>query len=153
MRFFLTSLILLLAIGITADEPASLEELNWLQGCWDGTDPNRQTEECWSSPGGGLMLGYGRTIRQSTAGFEYLRLEQRENTVVFIAQPSGGPPTEFMATEVNEGFARFANSDHDFPRVIEYQRLDDALTATIGDGLTIEDSENTATLRFERRQP
>lgn len=153
MRFFLTTLMLLMAIGVTADEPASLDDLSWLQGCWDGINPNRTAEECWSSPGGGLMLGYGRTIRQSAAGFEYLRLEQRENTVVFIAQPSGGPPTEFMATEVNERFVRFANPDHDFPRVIEYQLNDDLLEATIGDGVTIEHSENTATFRFKRRQP
>ena len=154
MRFFLTSLILLLAIGITADEPASLEELNWLQGCWDGTDPNRQTEECWSSPAGGIMLGYGRTIGQDgTAGFEYLRIAEREGDVILVAQPGGGPATEFTATEISGHFVRFANPDHDFPRVIEYQRSDDALTATIGDGLTIEDSENSVTFRFELRQP
>lgn len=144
---------LLLTTGATADEPASLDELNWLQGCWDGINPNRQAEECWSSPGGGLMLGYGRTIRQGAAGFEYLRLVERDDDLVFIAQPDGDPPTEFMATEVNDRFVRFANPDHDFPRVIEYQRSGDALTATIGDGLTIGDSENTITFRFERRQP
>ena len=154
MRFFLTTLMLLLTTGTTADEPVSLEELNWLQGCWDGINPNHQAEECWSSPGGGLMLGYGRTIgKDGTAGFEYLRIIEREGSLLLIAQPGGGPATEFTATEISRHFVRFSNPDHDFPRVIEYLRSDDALTATIGDGLTIEDSENSVTFRFELRQP
>ena len=100
------------------------------------------------------MLGYGRTVRQNgTAGFEYLRLEQRENTVVLIAQPDGGPPTEFTTAEISEQFVRFVNSAHDFPRVIEYRLSHDKLTAIIGDGLTIGKSENTVTFRFEHRQP
>ena len=151
MRTFLISL-WLLSSSVCAEDTNSLNELRWLEGCWDGTNANGTAEECWSTAAGGIMLGYGRTISEGgKTGFEFIRIVESDKGLVFIAQPSGGPPTEFEATSVSHQFARFANPAHDFPRVIEYHLIGDQLHATIGDALTTEESENTIVFRFARR--
>ena len=33
---------------------------SFLTGCWEQRQGDRWTEECWTSPRGGLMLGSGR---------------------------------------------------------------------------------------------
>ena len=41
-------------VGGTAPMPA------FLTGCWEQRQGDRWTEECWTSPRGGLMIGSGR---------------------------------------------------------------------------------------------
>jgi hypothetical protein len=44
-----------------AQQRASLEDLSWLTGCWEGRQGKAVRDEIWSKPGGGSMLGLGRT--------------------------------------------------------------------------------------------
>ena len=98
------------------------------------------------------MLGYGRVIRGGElAGFEYLRLIERDQGLWFIAQPGGGEATAFRAEVIESDFVRFVNPDHDYPRVIEYRHEDDRLTASIGDGLSVEASVAVSRFRFVLR--
>ncbi len=57
--------------------------------------------------------------------FEYLRIEQEGNSVIFMASPRGRPATSFIATSVSDSSATFENSQHDYPQKIGY-RLDRA---------------------------
>jgi hypothetical protein len=61
------------------------------------------------------------------AFFEYLRIEQREDGPVYVAQPMGRTATEFPATSVEGWSVTFEKPDHDFPRVIIYHRQEDTL--------------------------
>lgn len=77
-------------------------------------------------PAGGLMLGLNRSTRrdgQGHASFEYLRIEERADAVVYVASPGGGPPTEFALVSWTADEAVFANPEHDFPKRIVYRRL------------------------------
>ena len=84
------------------------------------------------------MLATSRTVsRGKLSAFEYLRIVEREKGLVYIAQPNGGTPTEFVLTEMSPTRAVFDNPRHDYPKRIVYEFSPDgesggSLTATIG---------------------
>src|SRR5690606_24756649 len=88
----------------------------------------------WSPPLGGAMLGVSRTVsRGRMTAFEYLRIIERDSGLVYIAQPGGGAPTEFVLTELSTARAVFDNPRHDYPQRIVYELSDEgALSASIG---------------------
>lgn len=120
-------------------EPATpiqgaLADIAWLAGAWVGTRNGQSIEERWSPPLGGAMLGVSRTVRRDRmVGFEYLRIVERDGSLVYIAQPGGNPPTEFVLTELEKGRAVFKNPLHSFPQRIVYELTEEGgLTARIG---------------------
>jgi hypothetical protein len=96
-----------------------------LAGAWVGTrgaEGTTSIEERWSPPLGGSMLAVSRTVsRGKKVAFEYLRLAERDGGLVYVAQPGGAAPTEFVLTEVNSTRAVFVNLRHDFPQRIVYE--------------------------------
>ena len=65
--------------------------------------------------------------------FEYLRIVARDGGLVYVAQPGGRPPTEFVLTELDKRRATFVNPRHDYPQRIVYElSKDGTLTASIG---------------------
>jgi hypothetical protein len=117
---------------------SDIAQLSWLSGDWQTAPGGRaQIEEHWTQPAGGSMLGMSRTVAGGkTAEFEFLRIEQRENEIYYVAQPKGRcPQTDFKLTRVNAQEAVFENPTHDFPKRIIYQKtVDDSLTASIDGG-------------------
>lgn len=81
------------------------------------------------------MLAVTRTVAGGRlAGFEFLRIVERNGTLVYIAQPGGRAPTEFLLTTLTPSEAVFENRAHDFPHVIKYAfGADGTLTATVSD--------------------
>lgn len=118
-----------------AGASARLDRLAWLAGAWTGTMGSASIEERWSPIAGGAMLAISRTVAgPRMVAFEYLRIIERDGGLVYIAQPNGRPPTEFVLTLVEEGRVVFENPLHDFPQRIEYARRgEDGLRATISD--------------------
>ena len=81
------------------------------------------------------MLAVSRTVntRGRMSAFEFLRIIEREGGLVYIAQPGGIAPTEFILTELTTTRAVFDNPRHDYPKRIIYQlSADGVLTATVG---------------------
>lgn len=115
---------------------AAIGDLSWLAGAWVGTrSAGGSIEERWSPPLGGAMLAVSRTVNKSgrMSAFEYLRIVEREGGLVYIAQPGGAAPTEFVLTELSNTRAVFDNPRHDYPKRIVYELSDEGgLTATIG---------------------
>ena len=65
--------------------------------------------------------------------FEYLRIVERDGGLVYIAQPGGATPTEFVLTELSPTRAVFDNPRHDYPKRIVYElSAEGGLSATIG---------------------
>jgi Domain of unknown function (DUF6265) len=118
-----------------AKATAPVNDLNWLSGTWKLEADGKIVEEHWTTPGGGAMLGISRTIKNGKmVEFEFLRIEQREDSMVYIAQPQGGPPTEFRLDSAKATEVVFANPQHDFPQRIRYRHNPDgSLTARIED--------------------
>jgi hypothetical protein len=112
---------------------ASISQLTWLAGVWAGGDT---IEERWTPPAGGAMLAVSRTIKgDRLVAFEFLRIVERDGTLIYIAQPDGRPPTEFRLSAITSDSATFENRAHDFPKVIAYARkADGSLEARVSDG-------------------
>lgn len=115
--------------------PATLARLAWLAGSWAGGDASR-VEEHWTDGAGGAMLATGRTVRGGRlVAFEFLRIVERDGSLVYIAQPQGRPPTEFALAAIDDRSVTFVNPAHDFPKEIRYSRVGtDGLEATVSDG-------------------
>jgi len=126
------------AQDIPLPEPAkaSIGDIAWLAGAWVGTRSSGSSiEERWSPPLGGAMLAVSRTVNKSGKmnAFEYLRIVERDGGLVYIAQPGGTKPTEFVLTELTTTRAVFDNPRHDYPKRIVYElSAEGGLTATIG---------------------
>ena len=127
-----------LLVAQTGAQPAraTIADVAWLAGTWANDGKPAMSEERWTSPAGGAMLAVARTIRgEKMVAFEYLRIVEREGGLVYVAQPNGRPPTDFMLTAFSAQSATFENPAHDFPKMIRYTlKPDGVLEATISDG-------------------
>ncbi len=118
--------------GQAAAVQSHTDSLAWLAGHWCMATATGLVEEFWLPESGGLLLGISRTVKDGKAtGFEFLRIETSGETLRFIAQPGGVPPTVFTSTRVAENRFEVQNPEHDFPQKIVYRREGEALLATI----------------------
>lgn len=136
-------------VGATADDGAprvppshsgTFEDraaaLAWLGGAWRTTpDPGLETEEHWTAPRGGTLFGVARTLREDrTVAFEYMRIEDRDGVLTFVASPSGATASvDFRLVSAGEARVVFENPEHDFPQRIIYWREGRQLHARIED--------------------
>ncbi len=123
-------------IALPTPAKAAIGDLAWLAGAWVGTrSSGSSNEERWSPPLGGAMLAVSRSVNTSGKmfAFEYLRIVERDGGLVYIAQPGGKTPTEFVLTELTKTRAVFENPRHDYPKRIVYEfSAEGGLSATIG---------------------
>src|SRR6202007_1922331 len=70
----MTSFILALVGGLGLQSSGGIEQVAWLQGCWESTERSGSiVEEQWMVPRGGTTLGMGaKTIGPDTVMFENL---------------------------------------------------------------------------------
>lgn len=114
------------------DRKPRLEQIAWLAGGWGvESKTGGMTEEHWIAPKGGLMLGVNRSVRRGRASFEFLRIQQTADGVVYYASPGGRKPTPFKLTSATRTTAVFENPQHDFPQKIVYRLEKDILHAHI----------------------
>jgi hypothetical protein len=102
---------------------ADLAALAWLPGAWVRRQDGASSEERWGPPGGGALLGTARTVVGGRmVMFEFLRIVERAGGLVYIAQPGGAAPTEFVLAAITPTRAVFENPQHDYPQRIVYER-------------------------------
>jgi hypothetical protein len=126
-------LVSILLSGLTAaDVAVNVDQVAWLQGCWQLESGGRIVEEQWMSPRGGVMLSMGRTVRDGKlVEYESVVLRAQAGGLAYEAHPSGQAPAVFMSTTVTESTVVFENPTHDFPQRVGYQRHADKLLAWI----------------------
>lgn len=112
---------------------AAVDDLAWMAGEWTADADGKWTEERWSTPCGGIMLGTSRSVKDGAVReFEFVRVEDgKDGAPAYIAQPGGGAPVAFRLVKSEAASATFENPGHDYPQRIVYARNGDALTATI----------------------
>jgi hypothetical protein len=117
---------LLLCVGgttgrVKADDKASLAGLSWLEGSWSGEKDGTTSEEHWTSPAGGALVGMHKDVKGGKArGFEFLRIVETPEGIAYLASPGGRPPTAFKLVESAGKRVVFENKAHDFPQRILY---------------------------------
>jgi len=128
---FLT-LLALMTVGVAQSQMASLDQLSWLSGCWEGRQGEAFIEELWSKPRGLSILALSRTVKDGkTVSYEFMQIRQDNQSLVFIAQPRGGLAVRFKLLRSSVEETVFENLQHDFPQRIIYQRKGKLLLASI----------------------
>ena len=111
----------------------TLDSLSWMAGSWSGTSRGIEMEEHWTAPKGNSMIGIHRDVAKGrTMLFEFLRIEQQGDQIVYLSMPNGrSPATPFPLKEVSGTRVAFENAAHDFPQRIIYWKDGNDLRARI----------------------
>ena len=119
--------------GAAAPPPQGVAALAWMSGDWAEEKEGRWTEERWSRPRGGVMLGTSLSGRGARAGeYEFIRIAADADGIpTYYASPRGAPPVPFRMTSSAAGSVIFENPGHDYPTRIAYRRTGNVLNATI----------------------
>ena len=103
-------------------QTASIEDVAWLQGCWEQRDGDRVVEERWMLPRAGSMLGVGRTTRgEKLIEHEFVVLTERDGRLAYEAHPSGQPTATFLSRPITGREVVFEDATHDFPQRVGYK--------------------------------
>lgn len=110
-----------------------VSDLAWMSGRWLTGENGRWTEEIWSGPRGGTLMGFSWTGEGAAIdAYEYIRVQPGEDDeIIYLAQPNGGPGVGFYLVRAEGMTATFENPTHDFPQRIHYVRDGDTMVATI----------------------
>jgi hypothetical protein len=142
-----------LAVSAAAPPASSLpdaaDDLAWMAGSWVSEGDSDWTEERWSRPRGGMMLGTALTGKGAAANhYEFMRIAPDEaGRLTFWASPRGTTPEPFPAAGGGEGEIVFVNPAHDYPQRIVYRREGAELVATI----SLADGSKPQSWRYRRR--
>jgi hypothetical protein len=130
---------LLVGAAAQAGACASLEPARWLLGSWVADGGKRIVTETWTEASPTTFEGSGVT-RDRTDGSvvdgEALRLVAMGDGVFYVAKVAHNEyPVAFRLTTCEADRLVFENPGHDFPRRLEYRRVDgDRLEVHVSDG-------------------
>ena len=119
--------------GGTRAQNATIESFATLAGCWERNERGSLINEMWMKPAGTSMIGSGRTVKNGkTTDFEFLRIEQREDAIYYVAKPrTNAQETAFKLKTWSANDFVFENPEHDFPQRILYKMNGNSLVARI----------------------
>lgn len=122
-------------LGAQGDAPALP---GWMAGCWEQQSEQNWTEECWTAPRGGMMMG---SSRSGTGGivteWETMQIFFEETDdpaavrLAFWASPGGANRTMFAWVPSDEPGVTFFNMQNEYPQRIRYWREGRELLAEI----------------------
>lgn len=143
----------MLMAAATADQPADIMP-RWMAGCWEAKSGESWTEECWTSPRGGLMLGSGRFGRGDTIrDWEVMQIMAGDSDdpsiprLTFFGMPKAQGRTPFSIVEDGQPGLTFMNAEHDYPQRIRYWREGEELVAEIA----LKDGSKARRWRYRRQ--
>ena len=124
-------MIALLMLAATQVAPAPMPA--FLTGCWDHRDGERWTQECWTEPRAGQMMGSSRSgTGDRLRDWEFMRIERApDGAITFYGSPRGAPAHPFKMLMVTATSAEFVDPTHDYPQRILYERKGDDLSAEV----------------------
>jgi hypothetical protein len=121
-------------------QPASLEDLAFMSGCWEGPFSSRGRsgviEEHYTSPSANLILGTTRyLIDGRTVQFELTVIRADSAGVHLTPYPGGRASDTFRLNDFKDGRAAFEYPEHDYPkRIIYFMDDEDVRVARIDGG-------------------
>lgn len=124
----------MIALAIVLAQPAAaLPMPAFLTGCWAESKEQKWTEECWTIPRGGQMMGSGRNgVGDQLKNWEWMRVERdAAGQPVFYGSPKGAAPVPFAVVRATDSEIEWRNASHDYPQRIVYRRTADGLEAEV----------------------
>jgi hypothetical protein len=105
----------------------------WMSGCWLEQKSSNWTEECWTGPRAGQMMGSGRNGHgEQIQSWETMQIERgADGGLVFYGSVKGGARVAFPMASSGPRDITFANPRHDYPQRIHYWRDGMGLKAEI----------------------
>ena len=127
----------LLAALLFVSAPAAAQTLanprlpDWLAGAWVMEDGAAWSDEMWTDPRGGMMLGVSRNgFGSQLQGWEVVQIRQKgDGRISFVVQQQGKSPVEFPLVLISSEAIEFANPANDYPQRIRYWRQGKLLMA------------------------
>jgi hypothetical protein len=132
IRIALAVLLFNAALAAQTTKP-EIGDLAWMAGSWTGESRGIEMEEHWTAPKGNSMVGIHRDVAKGrTMLFEFLRIEQQGDQIVYLSMPNGrSPATPFRLKEISGTRVVFENPKHDFPQRVIYWKDGNDLRARI----------------------
>ena len=126
MNTFARTVFLILACScstIAQTTKPTVNDLGWLQGCWEANINGREIVEQWMKPAGQTILGMSRTVSGGkTVAFEFVQIrEEKDGAIYYVAKPSSQSEAAFRLIKLQNREAVFENPEHDFPQRIIYR--------------------------------
>lgn len=133
MKRLIAAAALVLAAPLAAQTLAKPALPGWMAGTWMMEDGANWSDEVWTDPRGGIMLGMARSgFGTELQMWETTQIRVKaDGTISFFAQPQGKPASEFPLVLISEEAIEFANPAHDYPQRIRYWRQGKLLMAEI----------------------
>ena len=130
---------LLSCASAEASACSSLDAARWLLGSWLADSGKRVVTETWVEASATTFEGAGVTRARADGKVvdgEALRLVAMSDAVFYVAKVAHNDyPVAFRLTTCDAGRLVFENPGHDFPRRLEYRRIDaDRMEVLVSDG-------------------
>ena len=130
---------LLACASAEAGACSSLEAARWLLGSWLADSGQRVVTETWVEASATTFEGAGVTRARADGKVvdgEALRLVAMADAVFYVAKVAHNDyPVAFRLTTCDAERLVFENPGHDFPRRLEYRRIDaDRMEVFVSDG-------------------
>lgn len=131
-RAWMAGLLLVTCAAAQASDPGCdrLDAAQWLLGTWRAELPESIVTETWSAVAARTYEGRGETRARTDGRLrdqEDLRLLAMGDGVFYLAKVAHNDrPVAFRLTTCDAERLVFENPAHDFPRRIEYRRLDES---------------------------
>ena len=134
------------AAGNKISNPVSIiNDMNWLEGNWQGEFEGHEFEAYYTKPRGGVIISVSKELdSDSSCFFEFEKFEAIGDSVYMTPYPNGKQSNPFALIEYNAEArsAVFENKLHDFPtRFVYHLVAQDSLKITVigtNDGKNIE---------------
>ena len=125
MKYILLSLLFIIPFCSNAKSCHSLTTINWLLGSWVATDKEQTITESWHQVSATTIEGNGETfVMGKLKSSESLRIVEMSGALFYIAKVNHNPlPIAFKLTNCSVENAIFENTEHDFPKRIEYKSI------------------------------
>lgn len=103
----------------------------FMAGTWMMEDGAAWSDELWSDPKGGLMLGVSRSgFARQLRFWETARIQRKaDGSISLFVRPQDAKETEFKQALRSADAVEFTNPAHDFPQRIRYWRQGQLLMA------------------------
>lgn len=133
MKKLIAAALLILAAPTLAQTVARPQLPGWMAGTWMMEDGAEWSDEVWTDPRGGMMIGVSRSgFGPQLQSWEVAQIRVKpDGTISLFAQPQGKGAYEFPMVLISEESIEFANPAHDYPQRIRYWRQGKLLMAEI----------------------
>ena len=127
------------SLAPTAPAKGSVNQLNWLAGCWQGKSARDGStiNEAWFSPRGGTLMGLGLTyLDDKTITSEAMRMYDEAGSIKLWLLPAGRPEVTMTLDTIGDPFVAFSAKEGAVTTKLRYEKRSE--------------TEMVATLRFEQ---